>query len=386
MFDDAWRELNVGFYDPGFHGTDWEALGRKYRPWCLNATTNKDFVDLFNLMLGELNASHLGMRGEEERTETQEEKTGWIGVELEPVSGGVRVRHVVPRSPADRSASKLEKGDVIVGVSGQTLAAGTDFHRNLVNTADRQILLNVVGATGKVREVVIRPAANLGDVLYDEWVETRKKMVDTLSGGRLGYLHIRGMGWPNFEQFERELTARGLGKQGIVIDVRYNGGGWIADYLMTVLNYKQHAYTIPRGAAANLERDRKQFRGHYPVGERLPYAAWLKPSIALCNQNSYSNAEIFSHAYKNLGVGKLVGTPTYGAVISTGSYSLIDGSTVRMPRRGWFVLGSDMNMENGPALPDIVVAESPDAKAKGRDEQLERAVQELLGQIQSGGG
>jgi len=148
-----------------------------------------------------------------------------------------------------------------------------------------------------------------------------------------------------------------------------------------VLGYRQYAYTIPRGAARDLTAQRREFRGHYPLGERLPYAAWLRPSIALCNRNSYSNAEIFAHGYKQLGIGTLVGTGTYGAVISTGSYSLLDGSTVRMPGRGWFVLATDMNMENNPAMPDILVDESPEAKARGRDEPLERAVAELLQQL-----
>ena len=113
-------------------------------------------------------------------------------------------------------------------------------------------------------------------------------------------------------------------KDGIVIDVRYNGGGWTTDYLMAVLNVEQHAYTIPRGATDNLDKDQKKFRDKYPYSERLPLSAWTKPSIAMSNENSYSNAEIFSHAYKALGIGKLVGRPTFGAVISTGAERLVD--------------------------------------------------------------
>ena len=117
------------------------------------------------------------------------------------------------------------------------------------------------------------------------------------------------------------------------------------------------------------------------MGERLPFAAWTKPSIALCNQNSYSNAEIFSHAYKNLGIGTLVGVPTFGAVISTGARTLIDGSYVRMPGGDGIVKADDTNMDLVPAVPDIIIENTPDSKAKGRDEQLKRAVEELLKQI-----
>lgn len=186
------------------------------------------------------------------------------------------------------------------------------------------------------------------------------------------------MDMPSFEEFERELTAAGYGKQGLVIDVRYNGGGFTTDYLMSVLNYKQHAYTIPRGAAADLEKEKKNFRPYYPLGERLVYSAWIKPSVALCNEASYSNAEIFSHAYKTLGIGKLVGKPTNGSVISTGGRGLMDGSFVRLPFRGWFTLATDVNQElTGPAVPDYDVDTYPDSKAKGKDEQLKKAVEIL---------
>ncbi|NBC58438.1 MAG: peptidase S41, partial [Bacteroidetes bacterium] len=169
-------------------------------------------------------------------------------------------------------------------------------------------------------------------------------------------------------------------KEGIVIDVRYNGGGWTTDYLMAVLNVDQHAYTIPRGAAKSLE-NHKNFKENYPFGERLPLASWTKPSIALCNQNSYSNAEIFSHAYKTLDLGTLVGTPTFGAVISTGGARLQDGSYIRLPFRAWYVKATEENMENGPAVPDIIINNPPAYKAKNIDPQLKRAVDELLNQL-----
>jgi C-terminal processing protease CtpA/Prc len=217
--------------------------------------------------------------------------------------------------------------------------------------------------------------------LYEDWVKERKALTEKYSNGQLGYIHIQGMNWPSFERFQRELTASGLGKKGIVIDVRFNGGGWTTDMLMAVLNVKQHSYTVPRGAADNLEKENKSFKEHYPYGERLPFPALTKPSIALCNQNSYSNAEIFSHAYKALDLGTLVGQPTFGAVISTGGYGLMDGSYIRMPFRAWYVKESGLNMEHGPAIPDILVENAPDSKAKGEDEQLKRAVDELLKQI-----
>lgn len=186
---------------------------------------------------------------------------------------------------------------------------------------------------------------------------------------------------PSFERFERELQASGMGKEGIVIDVRFNGGGWTTDYLMAVLNVRQHAYTIPRGAAENLQDEHKKFKNYYPFSERLPLSSWTKPSVAMCNESSYSNAEIFSHAYKTLDIGTLVGKPTFGAVISTGGQRLLDGSYVRMPFRAWYVKATEENMENGPAVPDVIVDNAPDSKANGEDPQLKKAVEVLLEQL-----
>ncbi len=381
IFEEAWRALRDGFYDPDFHGRDWAALRQKYEPRALAASTWQDFKVIFNRMLGQVNASHMGLYGGETPEKIQREQTGLLGVELEPEEEGVRVKFVLPEGPADRTESRLQVGDLILAVNNQPVQAGENFYRLLLQTAGERVLLRIRDVSGTERELVIRPAKNLRNLQYEKWVEDRRAMTERLSQGRLGYLHIRAMGWSSFERFERELTAAGLGKEGIVIDVRFNGGGWTTDMLMTVLDVAQHAYTVPRGAAENLQRDHRKFREHYPFGERLPYAAWTKPSIALCNENSYSNAEIFSHAYKNLDLGTLVGTPTFGAVISTGGKGLLNGSYVRMPFRGWYVWATDENMEGNPAVPDVIVHNGLDERAKGQDSQLERAITLLLEQL-----
>lgn len=383
VFDEAWRALDLNFYDPGFHGRDFEALKNKYKPWAMETSTKPDFQTIYNEMLGQINASHMGLYGVPDRAETQKDRTGMLGIEIEPVDNGIKILRVVPNTPADKEKSKLFIGDIITSVDGNKVDNKSNFFSFFTNKADEKVLLTVKGNDGNEREVVIRPTSSVSTDLYEEWVDDRRKLTEEYSGGRLGYLHIRGMSMPSFEVFERELTVSGLGKEGIVIDVRFNGGGWTTDYLMTILNYKQHAYTIPRGAANNLEKEKTKFRDYYPLGERLPFAAWTKPSIALCNQNSYSNAEIFSHAYKNLGIGTLVGIPTFGAVISTGGQGLVDGSFVRLPGRGWYVKADDKNMDFHGAIPDIIIDNAPDSKSKGEDPQLRAAVNELLKQIDS---
>jgi tricorn protease len=300
---------------------------------------------------------------------------------LMPVNEGMKVQRVIPNAPASRTGSTLFAGDVITAVNSEMVKQDENFYSLLNGMVNERVLLTVKGANGQSREVLIRPSGSISNALYDEWVNNRKKLVDKYSKGKLGYVHIQAMNMPSFEQTEREFTAAGYGKDGLVIDVRYNGGGSTTDYLMTVLNYKQHAYTVPRGASEDPEKDKLKFRDYYPVGERLVYAAWMKPSIALCNESSYSNAEIFSHAYKHLGIGKLVGTPTNGSVISTGAATMLDGSSLRLPGRGWFTKATDKNQELGAAEPDIMVENPIDYIIKEDDEQLKVAVDELMKQL-----
>ncbi|MBU2979729.1 S41 family peptidase [Alteromonas sp. C1M14] len=379
LFDEGWRALNNGFYDPAFHGQDWQALREKYRPLALEASTKEDFKRVFNRMLGQINASHMGMyRGDNQKV-TQKQKTGLLGIAGQPVQNGFAIISVVADSPADRIESRLQPKDVITEVNQQPVA-GHNLYDLLQDTANTPVLLTIE-RNNQQQEITIWPTASLSDENYNAWVNERRRLTEAYSNGRLGYLHIRGMNWTSFERFERDLMAAGYGKEGLVIDVRYNGGGWTTDYLMEVLNVKQYAYTIPRGAIDDINGDRTAFKNDYPFSERLPVSVWNKPTIAMTNQNSYSNAEIFSHAYQALGLGKVVGRPTFGAVISTGAYLLVDGSTVRMPFRGWWVKDSGDNMEGSPAQPDIEVFNPPAYKAKGVDPQLKRAVEELMNDL-----
>lgn len=378
VFDEAWRTLRDGFYDPNFHGKDWNQLRTKYRDLAISASIETDFAEIMNYMLGELNASHMRFTSPD-REETQDVTTGLLGVELEPVKDGMKVNHVIPASPASKKASQLFDGDVIQSVNGVPVSNGENFYNLLNGTVDTQVLLSVLGTDKKSREVVIRPVSSLRSELYQEWVDNRKALVEKWSNGKLGYIHVQGMNMPSFEVYERELTASGYGKDGIIIDVRYNGGGFTTDYLMTTLTYQQHAYTIPRGAAKDLEKEKLNFRPYYPIGERLVYAAWTKPSVAMCNEGSYSNAEIFSHAYKSAKLGDLVGLPTNGSVISTGGRRLLDGSFVRLPFRAWFTKATDLNQEVvGPAIPTVEVANQPDWQMEENDAQLKKAVEKLL--------
>lgn len=376
-FDEAWKALDDWFYDPSFHGVDWEAQHRRYRPWALAASSDDDFADVMGLMLGELNASHMGYRPPE--PEEPGETTGWIGALFDPSAGGpgTMVREVLRDSPADRQDVGLEPGERILSVNGQPVTETTSVYALFADTVGQRTALAIRGAEGTERQAVVVPTGLVEQRRrrYETWVRQRREMVERLSGGRFGYVHIQGMSIPSFEEFERGLHAAAAGREGLVVDVRSNGGGWTTDYLLAVLTVRRHAYTVPRDA------DPTQ-RG-YPQ-DRLPLAAWTRPALTLCNEDSYSNAEIFSSAFKELRRGPVVGSPTFGAVISTGGTGLPNGGFVRLPLRGWYVASTGQNMENNGAQPDVVVwMPPPEDTAPDRDTQLERAVETLLSGLES---
>jgi len=379
VLDEAWSALDEFFYDPDFHGVDWAAARETYRPWALSASCDADFTDLVNLMLGELDASHMGYYPRGRGARNDGDQTGFIGVVVDPAAGGpgLLVTEVLPDSPAAEVAVGLTVGERVLEVNHTALGQGVNLYEPLVDTVGQRVPATVQATDGTTRQVVLRPVAfsDLERLRYQEWVRQRRALVDEWSGGRLGYLHIQGMDRPSFEEFERDLFAAADGKEGLIIDVRSNGGGWTTDYLMAVLMVQRHAYTVPRGGDPEVRS--------YPTSERLPVGAFTRPAAALCNEDSYSNAEIFSWAFQTLGRGPLVGSPTFGAVISTGGTRLINGGWVRLPSRGWYVAGSGINMELHGAQPDVQVWQPPTEDSSAtEDTQLATAVKVRLDGIE----
>lgn len=378
VFDEGWRALRDNFYDEGFHGRDWQALHDHYRPWALGASTYRDFQDVVRLMMGELNASHLGTWGgpgdPDGRGGALAAETGELGVlwDADDEGPGLRIAHVVAGTPADRVESRLTVGDRLLAVNGTALRRGDDLARLLERTVDRRTRLEIAPAGGgESREVVIRPIAPraLRDRLYEEEIALRQACVAAASGGRVAYIHVRSMDEGSLDRFERDLYAQAHGKEALIIDVRNNPGGWTTDLLLTSLTAPDHAVTTPRAGGPG-----------YPEGRRLVYA-WTRPIVLLCDENSFSNAEIFSWAIRTIGRGPVIGQQTFGGVISTGGTTLLDGSYIRLPFRGWRSRLDGSNQENTGCMPDIVVENLPDDLVRGHDAQLERAVAEALRQL-----
>ncbi|MCX7642529.1 MAG: S41 family peptidase [Armatimonadetes bacterium] len=365
MFDEGWRLLKEQFYDEKMHGVDWDAIHRKYRPLIEHVALKEDFYALVNMMLGELNASHLGIGG----PTVSGPSTAYLGVWFDPEhrGPGVKIASVLKNSPADKDESRLNAGEFILTIDGVEVSNNEQLWETLADKAGRtvELLVNDKPTKEGARVVKIKPIdrGQWLNLIYEDWVEKRKQKVEELSNGRVGYIHIQAMNQSELRKFEREFYAEVVGeKEALIIDVRFNGGGRIHDELLSIL--KRRLYAL------------EQYRSTPPFTQ--PFQVWQKPTIVLINEFSASDAEIFPKAFRDLGLGKLVGVPTYGGVIGTYNVTLIDGSTsFRVPVTGWRTLDG-VNLENYGVKPDIYVEHTPEDNANDRDLQLEVAVKELL--------
>jgi len=378
-FDLAWQLMRDRYYDERLGNRNWDGIRRKYSEMAAKAVDAESFSIVVNLMLGELNGSHLyfyaGGRSLEPAQPAWDITTAHLGVRFEPnyKGPGLKVKDVLPNGPVDREKSRISPGEIIRSIDGVNVDPGMDLTEVLNGPLNRDIHLSVQSAEDERREVVLRPISYgaARNLLYEKWIRDNRRKVEDKSDGTLGYVHIRGMGWPSFQKLERELYAEGAGKEGLVIDVRNNGGGFTTDYLLTILCQPVHAITVSRGGGPG-----------YPEDRRV-YATWSKPITVLCNQNSFSNAEIFSHAIETLKRGKLVGVPTAGGVISTGGTQVMDVGYLSLPVRGWFVLGTGEDMELSGAVPDYIVWNEPGEIPSGKDAQLDKAIEVLLDDVKA---
>jgi tricorn protease len=372
MFDDAWRCMKYRFYDPKLHGTDWDAMRSKYKPLVAYVADRQELMNVINEMIGELNASHTGASAGRDRTAgtvgPTTVMTRHLGLDLQPDSGtGLYiVTHIYENGPADKDWLKIDKGNYLIAIDGKPVKAGDDYYLFLGRRLNRKVELTLnqkpkAEGAWKVKYEPI-PGAAFANLRYERWVKERRELVDKLSNNRVGYVHIRGMDQPSLAKFKKELSEF-RHKEGLVIDERWNGGGNIEQELLAILVQRPYEVWQPRG----VEPTERPFNGYFG------------PKVVLQNWRSASNAEMFPAGFRALGLGKVVGTQTMGAVIGTGSYALIDGSSIRTPGVGVFLADSARtNMENHAVQPDVYVENSPEDNLAGRDRQLETAVREVM--------
>ena len=373
MFDDAWRTMKFRFYDPKMHGKDWDAAYAKYKPLVEDVGDRQELLNIINEMIGELNASHTGAAPPPRGRAAGAVSTGHLGLDLvdDTQAGRYKVSYIFEGGPSDKDWVKVSVGDYLIAIDGKPVKSGDNYWMllNSTNRLNRKVAVtfnnkpSTEGAwTTRIEPV---PTAAYSQLRYERWVKQRREITEKLSGGRVGYLHIQAMNPPSLRRFEKELREN-RNKEAIVIDERWNGGGNIEQELLEILVQREYQIWVPRGTE--------------PTGR--PFNGFFGPKILLQNWRSASNSEMFPAGFRALGLGKVIGTPTMGAVIGTGSYSLIDGSTVRTPGVGVYLADEKhTNMEGYGVKPDIQVENTPEDNLAGHDRQLEAAVQELLKEL-----
>jgi Tol biopolymer transport system component len=363
-FTQFWRSYHRGFYDPNFHGRDWVAIRSRYEPLLDSVETNDEFASLLQMMVGELEASHSEVTAASSGVSAP--VTPQLGFSFDyAYSGpGIRVRSVPIGAPGWYHQTRIHEGDLILAINGTDVNLDEKLYQLINDKQDRifEFLVNTNTDRETARSVKYKVLTQdeWNELNYQNRVDRLRNYVEDKSGNKVGYLHIASMGSVNQAQFEREAYEYIVGKEAMIIDVRFNNGGNIADTLIDWLERKPHGYVRPRDASK------------YPA----PFRAWEKKMVVLMNEHSYSNAEIFPYAARARGLAQLVGNRTPGYVIWTDGLKLVDGTSARMPQSGSYRLDGT-TQENDGERPDIVIPLTPDDWVAERDPQLDKAI-ELL--------
>jgi C-terminal processing protease CtpA/Prc len=370
IFEHAWRQARAKFYEPDLHGADWAALKKNYERFLGDIDNNHDFAELLSEMLGELNASHTGA-GYRIPQEGKDE-TAALGLLFDPAHAGpgLRVVEVLDRGPCDKADNGIVYGTVLTHIDGVALAADTNAAVLLNRKAGKPTRLAFRAPDGKTFERVVKPVKPRAEsnLRYRRWVRQRRALTDELSKGRVGYVHVRGMNDSSFRNVFQEALGRYADREALVVDTRFNGGGWLHDDLVKFLGGKRYGLFHPRG------KQRGALGGE-------PLHRWARPSVVIQNEANYSDAHIFPWAYHTLGIGKLVGTPVAGTGTAVWWERQIDPTLVfGIPQVG-FVDMQGRYLENQELKPDILVYNDANARQAGKDPQLEAAVAELMKQL-----
>lgn len=376
VFRQAWTYMRDGFYDDKFHGVDWDAVRARYAPRIAGAQSRDEMRRLLNLMVGELNASHMGVgAGAANRDASAPPSSARLGLRFDrreyETSGRFKVTEVIPLGPA-AITRQVSAGDYLTEVDGVRLSAETNLDEVLLHGVNRRVTMTVSSSAGgaAAREVVVRPvdSATEKNLLYREWIEANRTYVEKASGGRLGYVHMNDMSEGALRRLYMDLDADNRVKDGVVVDVRNNTGGFVNAYALDVIARRGYLNMTQRGLPMA------------PARSVLGQRALELPTILVTNQHSLSDAEDFTEGYRTLKLGKVVGEPTSGWIIYTGTQTLVDGSTIRMPATRITTL-EGRTMELNPRPVDIPVTRPVGESLVGKDSQLDTAVAELLKQL-----
>ncbi len=361
IFNHVWQQVKDKFYDPKLHGVDWEGYKKTYAKFLPYINNNFDFRDMLSEMLGELNGSHTGARYYPEGATL---KTAALGLffDNDYEGDGLKVEEVINRGPFAVRNTGVKKGCIIEAIDGQKIAKGSDYTSLLDGKAGKMTRVSVFDPSRKKRfDVVVRAISRSAqaDLLYRRWVDRNREMVDSLSNGTIGYVHVKAMDSESFRTVFSQLLSDSMRqKKAVIVDERHNGGGWLHDDLCTLLSGKQYAKFIAHGKYIGYD----------------PWNKWVKPSCVMICEDDYSNGHGFPAVYKTLGIGKLVGAPVAGTMTAVWWESMMNGMIFGIPQVGNQAMDGTF-FENKELKPDVEVYNTPADYETGNDEQLKAAVE-----------
>ncbi len=364
IFNHAWQQVKDKFYDPKLHGVDWDYYRKTYSRFLSHINNNHDFAEMLSEMLGELNASHTGARY---RGKGNARPTACFGAffDLNYDDDGLLITELMIGSPLRFAGSKIKEGMVIEQIDGELIKKGMPIELLLNGKVGKRTLITALEPnTGRRVEQTVKliSSGEEQELLYRRWLKQRENMVSKWSNGRVGYVYVRSMDSPSFREVFRDLLGKYRDCDAVVVDTRYNGGGWLHEDLIHLLSGKAYAEFAPRGTYIGTD----------------PFMQWTKPSCVLMSEGNYSNGHGFPWVYKELGLGKLIGAPVPGTMTAVWWENQVDPSLVfGIPQ----VTVRDMQgkaLENVELNPDILVLNTPEQMIKGEDAQLKRAVDEML--------
>lgn len=364
LFDHVWRQVADKFYDPKMQGVDWEYYRKVYEKFLPYINNNFDFAEMLSEMLGELNASHTGCRYYAGGASLS---TAALGAFFDPnyEGDGLKIQEVIKRGPFAVKKNEVTAGCIIEKIDGEAIKAGKDYNALLDGKAGKNVRLTIKNTKGKTFDLTIK-AISQGyqqELLYKRWVDRNRAIVDSVSKGRIAYVHVKAMDSESFRTVYSELLSdKNRNKDAVIVDERHNGGGWLHDDLCTLLSGKQYQEFVPHGKVVGKD----------------PFNKWTKPSCVLICEDDYSNGHGFPWVYKELGIGKLIGAPVAGTMTAVWWETLMDRSLVfGIPQVGCRDMRGTFG-ENTTLYPDVEVYNSPEDYINGHDTQLIRAVEEMM--------
>ena len=367
MYYETWANLEENFYSDDFHGVDWPALRDRYAAYLPYVTNRADLRRLTNDLLGELNTSHFGFysSGSEERTK-QRTTSNDLGLAF-TAADPYRIDRIIARGPADRTDTNLRPGDRLVAIDGERIDPKQNREAYLSRPSRDEAITLTVARGSEEFDVQVHPVSSgsTRNARYDEWVDSRQAIVDAASEKKVAYVHMKNMGGGELDNFLNEMVAEGNRRDGLILDLRWNTGGNVHDAVLQHLSQRPY------------------LQWQYRNGGRSPqpnFAPAAKPIVLLINEQSLSDAEMTAAGFKELGLGTIVGTPTYRWIIFTSGKSLVDGSRYRLPSWGCYTLDGK-NLEKTGVEPDIRVDNTAADRLNGRDPQLERAIEVVLKEL-----